>query len=312
MSASEQVGDPGVISGDAVVDFSHMTSAEDLAGVTRIEGVATVVVPESLAAAYARIPSSGVASTIFVPDGANVRVHTGSLMVGGDGLGSADDVLVVIGILLITSQVTSPLPRRISVTGLVMAPSGSQSALGPVLGGGTGVVMYYPAMDGQDFKMHSGQVKLSGASLANTAGRPGDILIGAGQMVITSPVTALGYAQVIAAGQVIAPAASRELLEARMQTHGQSAWYRADEPRIIAEECTLSADFFRLLEHPVSLIVLANLTIAPGVSEAIVREKVTDIVLLADLTAPADLVPMLQVLAAEAYGNIRASDGQGS
>ena len=309
MSESEHDSQQGVISGEAFVDFSHFTSPEDLAGISRIEGVAAVVVPESLAAAYARIPSSGVAATIFVPEGANVRVHTGSLTVSGDGLGSAEDVLVVIGMLLITSPVTGALPRRISVVGLALAPRGSEQALGPVLSGGAGNVIYYPATDGQDFKMHAGQVRLSGATLANSAGRPEDILIAAGQLVITSPATAVGYAQVIVAGQVIAPEASREILEPRMQTNGQSAWYRADEPRIIAEESSLSADFFRLLDHPVSLIVLSDLSIGSGVSEATLREKVTDIVLFADITAPADLVPVLQVLAVDAFGTIRASDG---
>jgi hypothetical protein len=312
MSGSEQAGNRGVISREALVDFSHLTSAEDLAGISRIDGVAAVVVPESLAAAYAGIPSSGVAATVYVPDGTNVRVHTGSLMVGGDGLGSAEDVLVVIGMLIITSQVTGALPRRISVVGLVLAPRGSESALGPVLGGGAGNVLYYPAAQGQEFKVLAGQVKLSGASLANTSGQPADVLIAAGQTVITGPVTSVGYAQVIVAGQVVAPAASREILEPRMQTQGQSAWYRADEPRIIAEDTSLGPDFFRLLDHPVSLVVLADLTIAPGVTEASVKEKVTDIVLFGDVTAPADLVPVLQVLAADAFGTIRASDGPGS
>jgi hypothetical protein len=54
-----------------------------LAAIGRIENVALVIVPESLAGAYAAIPSSHVAATIYVPDGVNVRVHTGALVVGG-------------------------------------------------------------------------------------------------------------------------------------------------------------------------------------------------------------------------------------
>lgn len=312
MSGIEQADDRGVIRDQALVDFSHLKSADDLAGISRIEDVAIVLLPESLAAAYARIPSSDVASTVYVPDGANVRVHTGSLMAGGDGLGSPDDVLVVVGMLLITSPVTGALPRRISVLGLVLAPRGSEAALGGVLGGSTGSVLYYATAEGQDFKVHSGQVKLSGASLANTAGQSSDILVVTGQLVITSPVTSVGYSQIIVAGQLVAPEASRETLEPRMQTIGQSVWYRADQPRIFVEDTSLGKDFFRLLDHPVSLVVLADLSIAPGVTEAVVREKVTDIVLFADITAPADLVPVLQVLAEDAYGTIRASDGQGS
>jgi len=158
----------------------------------------------------------------------------------------------------------------------------------------------------------AGQVKLSSAMLANPAGQPEDILIAAGQVVVTGPVSAVNFAQVIVAGQFVAPQASRDLLEPRVQAHGQVAWYRGDEARLIMDDIRLGPNFFRLLDHTVSLVVLADLVIEPGVTEAALREKVTDIVLFGDLTAPAELVPVLQVLAADAYGTIRADDGSGS
>ena len=213
---SEPVEDGGVVSRRSVLDLSHLSSPEQLAGITRIERVATVIVPQSLAGAYARIPSSRVAATVYVPDGANVRLHTGPLMVGGDGLGAADDVLVVIGMLIITSPVTGTVPGPISVIGSVLAPRGSEGALGPVLGGGVGNVSYYRYVEGQDIKVLVGQVKLSGAMLANPAGEPDDILIATGQVVVTGSVSTVGYRQVVVAGQLIAPAASRDLLEPRM------------------------------------------------------------------------------------------------
>jgi hypothetical protein len=312
MSGSEPVEDRRVISGEAVVDFSHLTSPEDLAAIARIEGVATVIVPRSLAAAYARIPTSDVAATVFVPDGANIRVHTGSLTVSGDGLGAPDDVLVVIGMLVITSPVTGEVPRQVTVVGQVLAPRGSEAVLGRVLGGGAGSVSYYRYTEGQDFKVLSGQVKLSGAMLANPAGEAGDILIAAGQVIVTGPVTTVGYAQVIVAGQFIAPEASRELLEPRIQVTGQAVWYRGDIPRIILEDLRVGPDFFRLLDHPISLVLLGDMTVAPGVSEDMVREKITEIIALGDITAPAELVPVFQVLTTEAFGDIRAADGPGS
>ncbi len=108
MNENEPASDRVVVSGQPVADFSHLTAPGQLAAISRIENVALVIVPESLAAAYAAIPSSGVAATIYVPDGANVRVHTGALVAGGDGIGAADDVLIVTGMLIITSQVTAP------------------------------------------------------------------------------------------------------------------------------------------------------------------------------------------------------------
>jgi hypothetical protein len=312
MSESTPTDGRGAIHRQPVVDLSHLKSAEELSAITSIERVGTVVVPQALAAAYATIPATRIGATIYVADGVNVRVHTGKLTLGGDGLGDANDVLVVVGMLIITSPVTGTVPHRISVVGLALAPRGSEGALGPIMAGGTGSVSYYRYVEGQDVNTLTGQVNLSGASLANTAGQPDDILIAAGQVVITGEVTEVGYAQIIVAGQLVAPVATRGILEPRVQVHGQVAWYRTDEPRVIAGDASYGADFFRLLDHPVSLIVLGDLTIEPGVTETAIREKVTDIVLLGDLIAPADVVAVLQVLAVESYGDIRIADGPAS
>ena len=227
MGVSRPMNDRGVVSRRAVVDFSHLRSPEELAAVSRLERVGTVIVPESLAAAYAKIPATRVGATIFVPDGANVQVHTG-------------------------------------------------------------------------------QVKLSGAALANPAGQPGDVLIAAGQVVVTGPVTTVGYAQVFVTGQLAAPSASQQVLEPRMQVPGQAVWYRADDPWVFAEDTRVGPDFFRLLDRPVSLVAFGDLTFTPGVTETMLREKVSDIARLGDLTASAELVPVLQVLATGAFGAIHA------
>src|SRR5207244_11799183 len=107
MNDNEQASGRVVVSDQPVADFSHLTTPEQLAVISRIEHVALVIVPESLAAAYAAIPSSGIASTIYIPDGANVRVHTGALVVGGDGIGAVGDVLIIPGML----NHTTPAPR---------------------------------------------------------------------------------------------------------------------------------------------------------------------------------------------------------
>ena len=308
---SEQSRDRVVISDQPVVDFSHLTSPEQLAAISEIKDVALVIVPEPLAAAYAAIPSSDVAAIVYVPGG-NVRVHTGALVVGGDGIGAEDDVLVVVGMLVITSPVTNPLPRRIYVIGSVLAPRGSEPVLGPALAGGTGGVSYYQHADGQEVKLLSGQVKISGAMLANPAGRPDDILIAAGQIVVSGEVNTIGYQSVIIAGQVAAPAASRDAIEPVAQIQGQAGWYEGGAPRVFTADATLGADFFRLLDHPVSLVVFGDLTIAAGVSEAMMREKITGITVFGDAAAPPELMGMLQVLATDVFGDIRASDGPGS
>jgi hypothetical protein len=309
MSETEPAAEGVVLRDQPVLDLSHLTSPDQMAGISRIEDVAVVVVPQSLAGAYAAISVSDVAGTIFVPDGANVRLHSGAMVAGGDGLGAADDVLVVIGMLVITSPVTGPVPQRIYVIGSVLAPRGSEAALGPALAGGSGGVSYYPHRDDQDVRVLSGQVRLSGAMLANPAGQAGDILITAGQVAVTGDVTTLGYRLVMVAGQFAAPAASRDAIEPFVQVQGQAGWYQGGNPRVFYQDTTLGPDFFRLLDKPVSLVVFGDLTIADGVTEDMVREKVASVVLFGDATAPAGLVAVLQVLAGDMFGEIRASGG---
>jgi hypothetical protein len=312
MSEQEAVTRGVVIKDQAVADLSHLKSPDELAAISRIEDVALVVVPEALAAAYAAIPSSDVAATIYVPSGAKVRVHKGSLVVGGDGMGAAGDVLIVVGLLIITSPVREPLPRAIHVIGSMLAPRGSEPDLGPAMAGGTGGLIYYQYADGQDIKVLSGQVRLSGAMLANPAGKPDDMLIVAGQVAVTGAVTTIGYRNVIIAGQVAAPEASRDVLEPAAQIQGQVCWYAGDDPRVFTGSSTLGPDYFRLLDHRVSLVAFGNLTIGAGVTETMLMEKVTGIALFGNLTAPPEVLGAVQVLAMDVFGEIRAGDGPGS
>jgi hypothetical protein len=311
MNETEPVRDGVVVGGQPVADFSHFTSADEFAAISRIEHVALAIVPDTLSAAYMAIPSEGVAATIYVPAG-NVRMHTGVLAVGGDGLGAPDDVLIVVGMLIVTSPITGSLPRRIYAVGSVMAPRGSEPLLGAALAGGTGSVSYYPYSEGLEIKVLSGQVKLSAAMLANPVGGPDDILIVAGQSVVTGEITTVGYRYVIVSGQLAAPAGSRDTLEPRIQVQGQAGWYEDGDLRAFYSDTTLGQDFFRLLERPVSLVVFGDLTIAPGVDEAMMRDKIASIILFGDAVAPPELVGVLQLLATDVFGDIRASGGPGS
>jgi hypothetical protein len=302
----------GVIEERAVLDLSHLTSADELAAITRISRVGAVVVPEKLAGAYAAIPVSEVAGTVFVPDGLKARINAGPLVVGGEGLGAPDEMLIVVGVLVITGPVTGELPGRISVIGSMYAPRGSEAALGRVLGGSAGTVTYYRRPEGSGrshVKMLSGQVRLTGAALANPAGDPTDILVAAGQVIITGEVGPVGYDQILVTGQVIAPEAAQAQLEPRMDAQGQMVWYRSGDPRIFLDDIELGPDYFRLLDHPVSLIACGDLTIGAGVTTDLLREHVTDLVLLGDVVAPAEAVPAIQVLATVVMGPIRVADG---
>jgi hypothetical protein len=305
---AESAGPGVVISDQPVLDLSHLTSPGELATIARVENVAAVIVPESLAAAWTAIPSSNVAATVYVPGGPNTRMHAGTLILGGDGLGAEDDVLVIVGMLIITSPVTGPVPKRIHVVGSVLAPRGSEGSLGKAFAGGSGAVSYYPYAEGQDIKVLTGQVRLSPAMLANPAGQPDDVLIAAGQVVLTGEVTAIGYRTVLIAGQLVAPAASRDTIEPAIHLQGQVAWYEGAKPRIFNGDARLGPDFFRLLNEPASLVVLGDLALSEGVTETMLGEKLTGITVLGDVIAPAGLVGAAQAFATDVFGDIRAAD----
>jgi hypothetical protein len=301
--------EPVVISGQAFLDLTHLTP-EQMAGIDRIEGIATVLLRESQSAAYAAISVSGVASTLYVPDG-NLRFHRGMLSVAGDGLGAEDDVVIVQGMLIITSTVTRPVPKRIHVDGLVIAPRDSGAMLSPLLAG-SGNVTFYPGAEAPEIKVITGQMRLSGAMLANLAGQPEDILIIAGQVLVTGVPPAVGYRSLVIAGQVALPASGRDVLEPKLEVLGQIGWYAGDDPRVFFESTTLGPDFFRLLDHPVGLVTFEKLTFAEGVSEETLLGKVGGIVAYEKIVAPPELIGAVQVLATDVFESIQASGGPGN
>lgn len=300
--------EPVVLRDQGVVDLRHLSSPGQLAAIARIEDVGMVIVPESFAAEYLAIPADDVGATVYVPDGANVRVHTGMMQVPGDGIGTGDDVLIVTGGLIITSPITGPLPRQIHVTGLLLAPRGSETALVPVLAGSTGSVTYYRYAEGQDIKVLGGEVNLSGATLENRAGQPDDILVAAGEIVVTGQASHVGYGLIVIAGEVAAPEASRDVLESRFHVGGEIAWYPGDSPRTFRGKTSLGAGFFRQLDEPVVIVSFGRLEILPDVTESLLREKVRGFTLFGQTIAPAELVGVVQFLATDAFGPIQASE----
>jgi len=157
----------GVIRDVAMLDLTPMTSAEDLAGITRISDVAIVLVPAPLMPAVVGIPMDDVAMVVPVPTGVEVRSHTGALVMGGEALAdpdAEDAALIVTGTLILTSPVQRVTYRQVIVIGLVLAPHGSESALGAGLTRVTGSVDYYPAAEGQEVKVSTGQLRASGRS----------------------------------------------------------------------------------------------------------------------------------------------------
>jgi hypothetical protein len=300
----------GVIQDVALLDLTSMTSAEDLAGITRISDVAIVLVPESLMPAAVGIPMDDVAMVVPVPDGVEVREHTGALVMGGEALAGPDvenAALVVTGTLILTSPVPRVAYRQVIVMGLVLAPHGSESALGAGLTRVTGAVDYYPYAEGQDIKVSTGQLRASGPVLANPTGGPDDILVVAGQLIVTGPVAKVGYRRIVVAGQVLAPQDSQPVLGPAVIVKGQLIWYTG-EPRFFVGKERFGRSFFELLDQPLSLALVGRFEIDPEVPPELLREKVEQITLVGKLVAPRQLVGVLQVLTTEKVGEITVAE----
>jgi hypothetical protein len=296
----------GVIRDVAMLDLTPLTSAEDLAGITRLEDVAIVLVPESLMSAVVAIPMDDVAMVVPVPDGVRVHNHTGALVMGGEALAGPEAenaILVVTGTLVLTSPVPKVAYQQVIVIGLVLAPHGSESALGAGLTRVTGSVDFYHSAERQEIKVSTGQLRADGELLANPTGGPDDILVVAGQFIVTGPVAKVGYQRVIVAGQMLAPRDAQAVLGPALVVKGQLAWY-SGQPRIFVGKETLGRSFFELLDRPTSLALLGRFDIDPDVPFDLLRAKIQDITLVGKLVAPKQLIGALQLLTTEKIGTI--------
>jgi hypothetical protein len=300
----------GEIRDVALLDLTPMTSAEDLAGITRISDVAIVLVPEPLMAAAVGIPMDDVAMVVPVPEGVEVRVHTGALVMAGEALAGPEAenaALIVTGTLILTSPVPRVAYRQVIVTGLVLAPHGSEATLGAGLTRVMGSVDYYPYAEAQEIKVSTGQLLADGEILANPAGGPDDVLVVAGQLIVTGPVTKVGYRRIVVAGQLLAPRASLAVLGPAIVVKGQLAWYTG-QPRFFVGRERFERSFFELLDQPLSLALVGRFEIGPDVPPELLRDKVAEIVLVGKLIAPRRLVGVLQLLTTEKVGSITVAE----
>jgi hypothetical protein len=303
----------GAVANVAVLDLTGTRSVEELERIASIENVALVLVPESLAGALPRIPMRNVASIVPVPDGATVKLHTGAVVLSGDAFedpGGDDVVLVITGTLAFSSPVTKVNYRQVIVTGMVLAPYGSERALASGLTRVTGSVQYFDHVEGQRFRTLSGQTSISGDTLANSGGDPSDILFLIGQTMVTSPVAEVGYQRIVAAGQLLAPRESEVVLSPALTMEGMLVWYDG-RPRFFTGKETFSRAFLELLDEPLALALVGRFAFADDVPPTLLRERISGITLVGQLVAPEGLVPVLQLLVTEKHGAIRSKQDDG-
>jgi hypothetical protein len=296
----------------ALLDLTGMSGADALNGLSAIKNVATILVPESLLGKLLAVSMENVAATVPIPDGKRTRVLSGQIVLSGEALAGGDnashDILIAAGQLVITSPVERVGALEIMVIGQLIAPHGSEAALGAMLTRMSGQALYYPYSPGTNVKVLTGSTRLSGADMANPAGTPEDLLVVIGSLLVTSPIERLGYQQIVAIGAVTAPLASEAALVGRVNTLGSSVVYYSAQPRVFESRESFAAAFFELLDEPITMIVHGRATFEADVTPELLKAKVAEIVLNGRIEAPRKLVPMLQVLTPQRNGRIAAND----
>ena len=309
MAASERAGRE--IRDVALLDLTGAEASHALDGVTRIAHVATILVPESLLAKLSSIPMDSVASTVPVPDGQRTKVWSGQITLSGEVLASSDrekdELLVIAGQLVLTSPVQRIGNVKLVVIGQLIAPTGSETALGSSVSRMSGQVKYYPYVEGANVRVVYGSA-VSGGALANVAGEPTDILLSLGNLVVTSPIQRLGYKHIAATGHVVVPKdTDAELLSRIIPLGGQVASYSAP-PRVIDGKDHFTADFFELLDEPITLVLDGKFSFDEDISRELLLQKLAGLVFDGKISAPRHLVPVLQVRSIARDGKISAYD----
>ncbi|QHT61368.1 hypothetical protein GXP70_16325 [Paenibacillus lycopersici] len=218
-----------------------------------------------------------------------------------------------LGMLDLSGKSTTELTGigLIQNVGLILVPQSLSDALMRIPQRNVGMTVTLPAPSGPNaqVKVFSGQFTLSGEVFANDNGSPDDVLVLAGQIIISSPIVKVGFGTIILAGQLLAPKKSEALLASSFsRVTGQIIYYKTDAPRVFIGEETFSRAFFELIDSPMSMVLIGSCHIEADVDAALLKQKVKELSLIGDLHAPKALVPLLQLLAETKLGEITVTD----
>ena len=170
----------------------------------------------------------------------------------------------------------------------------------------TNVGVVVPVPVGPNVKILSGEIEVSGEVLS--AHDENTVLVIAGQVMVTSPVSQLRSSLVVA-GQLIAPRVSEVAIGSKIQgLFGQVVYYKGSSPRQLIGDNTVSADYLKMAVEPMTLILVGNSRFAPDITADLLKEKVHDLILVGDVYAPSDLHGVIQYLASTKVGNLIDTD----
>lgn len=217
-------------------------------------------------------------------------------------------VIKNMGVLDLTGKKTDDLSgiSLIENVGVILAPHFLSDALMNVPQKNVGMTVTIPETEGK-IKILTGQLSLSGEVFANRAGSESDILVIAGQTVITSGIEKIGFSEIIIAGQLIAPKKDEAALAGAVtKLAGQLVYYHSQAPRLFLGDDQFSKAFFELMEEPMSMLLIGSFEIESDVDVSLLKQKVNELIVIGTLSAPKDLIPLLKLLATTKLGDISA------
>lgn len=137
----------GHIENVGLLNLLSAKTPEDFAGISSIENVGCILVPEHLVSAFMKLSMENVGAVVPVPQDGKVNVLAGQAKFTGEAFaqGDPDTLLVVAGQLIITSVVESVGFRGLHVAGQLIAPLGSETALASAISNLSGQAVYYKA-----------------------------------------------------------------------------------------------------------------------------------------------------------------------
>ncbi|MGI6207094.1 MAG: hypothetical protein ACOYEW_02675 [Anaerolineae bacterium] len=194
--------------------------------------------------------------------------------------------------------------EEIHDVGAIIVPEHLMAALMRIPMHDVGSIVPFP--QGARVSLQMGQTQLTAESLA--AGTDDTILVAVGQIIITGRVQSVGYRELHVIGQLLAQRGSEAALAPKIAKLIGSVIYLRDleNARLIMGKERIGRAFLELLPRPSPLVVIGKLILEPDTPADLLREKVPEIALMGKIEAPAELVPLLQVLATEKQGVIEA------
>lgn len=192
--------------------------------------------------------------------------------------------------------------------GVILVREALSGALMSIPQRNIGLIVTIPETSGK-IKVLTGQLTLSSDVFSNPSGSADDILVIAGQAIITSASSSqaekIGFKEIIIAGQLIVPKNMESILSSAVtRLSGQIAYYTSETPRIFVGEDTFSKGFFELIDEKMAMILIGSFQLDSDVDIALFKQKVSEIILIGDLSASKALVPLLQLLAVVKLGEI--------